>query len=146
MSTATVAAAPREFAGSRLLVAGLSGGAIAALTNLVVYFAAKAAGVAMVGQFDSSAPASTLPVGMVILASVVPALVATGLLAAMNRFMARPSRVFAGLASVGALLSMGGPLTLEGADGTTKAALALMHVIAAVAISGALLLKGRTPS
>lgn len=138
--------ASREFVASRLITAGLTGGAVAAVLNVGVFLIAKVVGVTMVGQFDPAAPAATLPMGMVVVASVVPALVATGVLAIMNRLLARPGRVFAGLAAVGAVLSMGGPATLAGADTATRAALALMHLIAAGAIVGALLKMGRRPS
>lgn len=80
---------------------------------------------------------------MVAIASVVPAVVGTGILAGMNAAMARPGRLFAGIAVVVSLLSMGGPATLVGADGGTKVVLALMHVVAAAAIVGALLMRGK---
>ncbi len=144
MSETTNPVSPsREFTVARLVSAGLIGGAIAATLNLLLYFGAKAAGVNMVAQYDPSAGTSTLPAAMVVVATIVPALVAIGLLAAMNRFLLKPSRAFTVLAGLGAVLSMGGPATLAGADGATKAVLAVMHLIAAGAIAGALLKLGR---
>lgn len=141
--SASATSSPRELDGSRLPLAGLIGAGIAAVGNLAVFAAARAAGVNLIAQFDPKAPAATLPVAMVVISSFVPAILATGVLAIMNRFMSKPSRAFAVLAAVFGLLSMGGPATLQGADGATKATLALMHVIAAVAIAGALLRRGR---
>ncbi len=132
----------REFDTPALLTAGLLGAAAAAL-NVLLFFGAEAAGVNMVGQCDPSTPASPLSVAMVAIESLVPAVVGTGILAGMNAFMARPGRVFAGIAVVVGLLSMGGPATLAGADGGTKVVLALMHVLAAGANSGALLTRGK---
>lgn len=133
----------RERQGSRLPLAGLAGAALAAAGNLAVFGVARAAGVSLVGQFDPKAPAATLPVAMVVIASFVPALVGTGVLAIMNRFLEKPSRAFAVLAGVVGVFSMGGPATLQGADGATKATLAVMHVVAAAAIAWALLRGGR---
>lgn len=133
----------RELDGSRILRAGLTGAAVAAAGNLVVFALAHAAGASLVAQFDPKAPATALPVAMVIIASVVPAVAATGVLALMNRLLRRPSRAFAMIAIAFGLFSMGGPATLAGADAATKATLGAMHVVAALAIAVALLRGAR---
>jgi len=142
--SAAATSSRRELDGARLPLAGLAGAGLAAAGNLAVFGVARAAGVSLMGQFDPKAPPAALPIAMVVIASVVPALVATAALAVMNRLMRKPARVFAAIAAVFGLLSMGGPATLQGADGATKATLALMHVVAAAAIATALL-RGARP-
>lgn len=136
----------REFIASRLIIAGPLGGAIAAGLNLVLFYAAKAAGVSLTATFQAKAPASALPFWMVVVGSIVPALIATEVLLVMNRFLPRPSRLFARIALVSAALSLNFPAALGGADAQTKITLGLMHLIAAISITVTLLRRGRQPA
>ncbi len=133
----------REFVAARVAMAGLAGALIASIANLGLYFVSLAAGVSMVGQYDPSAAATALPPAMVVVACVVPAIAATTLLVVLNAVTQHAGRNFAVLSVVGALLSMGGPATLPEADTATRVVLAAMHLIAAAAISLALLRGGR---
>jgi hypothetical protein len=82
---------------------------------------------------------------MIILMSAVPGLLAAGVLLGLNRLFRRGLRIFQAVAAVLALLSLGGPLSLP-IDGGTIAALASMHLAAAVSIVGVLtILSARQP-
>ncbi|KZK16571.1 DUF6069 family protein [Meiothermus taiwanensis] len=125
--------------------AALLGGGLAAGGNLLVFAIANVLGANL--QVPS-APGSTtlvpLTAGQVIWASLIPALFAGGLLAILGRFARNPWPVFLGISGVFLLLSFGGPLNIP-ADTTTKLVLNLMHVVAAVAIVGALWRFTRVP-
>ena len=116
------------------LKASLLGGAIAAVLNLALALGLPAAGFALVGQFDPKQDPIALPAAFVVMASLVPAIVAGLAYYGLSRLTDKAPRVFTIIATVLLLVSMGGPLTLVGADTTTKAVLAVMHIIAAVAI------------
>ncbi|TDD87191.1 hypothetical protein E1293_08375 [Actinomadura darangshiensis] len=69
--------------------------------------------------------------GAVIAGSLIAGLAAWGLLALLERMVARPGRVWTVIAAVALALSMTGPLG-SAADGTSMAILAGMHLIVAV--------------
>ena len=124
---------------------GAFGGAFAGMIgNVVTFFAAKAAGVAFVAQLQGpAAPVTELEVAQVAIASVVPALGATLLALALNRFTRRPAMIFTVIAAVFGLLSLGGPLNLGGASTGMKITLDVMHVISAAAITLGITRLGR---
>ena len=82
-------------------------------------------------------PPQPLSFALVIIASVVPAILAAGLLALLGRLTDRPVRPFQWIATVLAVLSLAPPL-LQGEGAATKLILVAMHVVAAVAIVGIL--------
>lgn len=125
------------------LKAALLGGVIAAALNAALLFIARAAGVSMIGEYQPGQPALALPLPMLLVASLMPALVAGIAYYGLSRVTERAPRVFTLGATVLLLLSMGGPATLVGADAATRAVLALMHVFAAVAIVRPLTRVGR---
>lgn len=133
----------REYAPGRVFVAALAGGAAAAVANVVVYFVALAAGVTMTAQFEPGAAATVLPAFMPAVSSIVPAIGAAALMSALNVALARPTHAFVGIAVVFGVLSMGGPATLAEASLGTQLALAVMHVVAGVAITAAIVVRGR---
>lgn len=114
------------------------GGAVAAGLNLALYFAAPALGADLVGEYNPGAAPSTLPAVMVIVASIIPAFGAAGLLTLLGRFTPKAPTVFAAVAAVFTVVSFGGPAGLAGASTATKVVLAAMHVVAAVPIAAAL--------
>jgi hypothetical protein len=130
---------PRRRALGVLLKAGLLGGATAAVANLVLYAVARALFAVSFIIPDMAAPGQTmsLPIPMIAIASVGPALLAALLLWLLGRFFVRPLRIFQGISAVLLLLSLAPPMTLE-ADLATRIVLTLMHVVAAAAIVGAL--------
>jgi len=133
---------PRQFPFKRVATAALLAGVAAAVLNLVVYALANAAGVAFVVQMDPSAPAGPMPAPSFAVGSFVPALIAGGVLFALDAFTEHPARIFVGVAGAVALLSIGGPATVAGASMGTRAALMAMHMVAAVTITMLLLRRG----
>jgi hypothetical protein len=119
-------------------------GAVAgAIGNVAVFLAGSAAGVPMVAEFQKGAPPVALALPQVAIASLVPGLAAALFALALNRFTAKPSKIFLGVAVVFGLFSMGGPASLPGASAGLKAVLALMHVVSGVAITAGILRAGR---
>jgi len=99
---------------------------------------------AVTGTSGAFMPLQPGPVAIVTLVGVLVGLLVHVL---FRRLMARPDRVFAGLVVVGALLSLGGPLSLLGASpadqpGVTDAAalsLVPLHLVPAAAVLVAVL-------
>lgn len=90
-------------------------------------------------------PLIPVAAGMVILTSAVPAIGAAILLTILDKFVARPFRVFQIIAAVFLLLSLGGPFSLPAeVPISTKLILSAMHGIAAAAIVGVLGKYGRS--
>ena len=81
--------------------------------------------------------------GALVSISFVPALLGALVFAVMGRFTRRPIRTFRVVAAVVLVLSFATPFTLPGAPVAMIAALLLMHVIAAAAITGGLTTLGR---
>jgi hypothetical protein len=121
----------REFQFGRVAQGALIAAGAAACLNLVVYLIAGAAGVTFTGRFNPAAPETVVALRDVLLV--------------LNRFMERPSRVFAIVAVSFGLLSVAGPLTFPEASLGTKLALTVMHLILTAVIVGAILVRGRTP-
>lgn len=129
---------------SRLLWVGPLAGVVAAVANLIVYVIVQNLfGMTLMGP---SGPGSTemapLPAAAIIIASLIPALVATILLALLGLFLARPILVFWIVSVVFLLISFMGPLDLP-VNTATKVILNLMHVVAAIPIVGILTTLGR---
>ena len=109
------------------------GGTVAAL---VVWVLAK---YVFDAELQVSQPGSdtVLEIGpaLVIISALVGALIGWGVLALLERSVARARTIWTWLALAGLLLSFVTPLTAQGATGGTKFALALMHAaVAAVVI------------
>src|SRR5215218_3381032 len=124
--------ASRANSRGRFALAGLGTVAAAVLANLLVY----ALGSAVVGydpQFIILANASGT-----ILFTVVPAIVAVLLYAALMRFTSDPARIFKNIAVVLLIVSLIPDLTyipsVPGATSGQTAVLILMHVVAAIVI------------
>lgn len=90
---------------------GAIGAAIGAAANAVLYFVARAAGVDMVAEFAKGSPAVSMPFPPVIIASFIPFVFAALAATLVNRFTAKASRIFVGIALGFGLFSMGGPAT-----------------------------------
>jgi Family of unknown function (DUF6069) len=128
-----------QFQPKRVALAALAGGAAAATANIGVFLISLALGVDFIIQPDPSAPAGTITVPSLVGASLLPALLAGGLLMLLGRFTTKARRTFVLIASAVALLSLGGPATVGGASAGTRMALMVMHLLAAAVISGVLL-------
>ena len=131
-SSSPVPAAPRTMNWGRFALVGLGTVLAAVLANLLIYLI----GSVVVGydpQFVVLANASGT-----ILFTVVPAVVAVLLYAALIRFTSNPARIFTNIAVVVLIVSLIPDLTyipsVPGASAGQTAILMLMHVVAAVVI------------
>jgi hypothetical protein len=140
---ATLSGTVREFAAKKVFLAGLRGGAMAAVGNLALYFGARVAGVSLYGKFDPNLPASLLPVPLPVVASLIPGVAGAALLVGMNAMLGRPSRWFVSVAGIFTVLSMVGPLGIAEASPATKGVLMAMHVVAAVFITRSLVRRAK---
>ena len=123
----------------RVLRAGLLVAISAALANVVVFALERnLLGVSFVFPYQGAgSPALPLPVSFVILASTIPAIAAAVLLAILGKLTRRPLRIFTIMGVIFLIVSFGGPLSVP-AGPSTKLALGVMHVVAAVIIIGGL--------
>ncbi len=138
MATTTIVSRNTRSTVQHYLGMGLQAAALAAVINVAIY----AIGRALLDlpfniPMQPGAPPSPLPVFMVVLMSVLPGLLAAGVLYGLHRFTRHGLAIFQGLSAVLVLLSLAGPLTLP-IDGGTKAALVAMHFAAAASIVGVL--------
>lgn len=141
----TTAAAARPAAGiGRLLIAGLLAGLAAGVANLIFYFLTRAIFSLpyLVPVGGPASPPAPLPLVAIVMACVVPGLVAAAFYWLLGRFTARATPIFTGVAVAFALISLAGPLTLP-IDTGTRVALAVMHLIAAPIIVAGILRAAR---
>jgi hypothetical protein len=139
MNNSTAATTRHGLSVSTALKKGAVGGLLAIAGNLLVYVLARYA-FAMELLMPPIPPASEsapLIAGAVIFASFIPGLVAGLAYWLLGKFTANPRRVFLIVAALILLGSMAAPLMLPVAVGT-MIVLNLMHVVAGVAIVGAL--------
>jgi hypothetical protein len=116
----------------RLLRVGAVAAALSASANtLVLAIASSLLGAVVIP------PGETVTFGQVAGASVAGAVGAVVVFAVISRSTRRPIRAFLAVAAVGLLLSFL-PIALAGATGSSAAALALMHVVAAATHVGLL--------
>ena len=134
--------APRSVSWMRFALVGLGTVIAAVLANLLVYLI----GSVVVG-YDPQFVVLANPSGT-ILFTVVPAIVAVLVYAALIRFTTNPARIFTNIAIVVLILSLIPDLTyipsVPGATSGQTAVLMLMHVVAAVVIVS--MLTRLTPS
>lgn len=111
------------------------GAGIALTANLVIWAIAASIGVeVMIPETPNSEVYVSLTLLPVLLASVLPAVAAAiGLLVLQRVVPGRARRVFQIVVAVVAIMSLGGPLSLDVTTGS-RIALVAMHVITAVAI------------
>ena len=123
----------------RVLMAGLTGGVIAAVINVVIYFAAQGInGGPLLVQTPQAPTPQPLPLPAVLLLSVAPGLAAGVVYWVLARFTRTPARWFLVIAALVFVLFFFGPL--GSASGLVAVwALELMHVGAAVPIVWAVL-------
>jgi hypothetical protein len=124
---------------SHLWWAGLLAALVAAVANLVILVVARNLLdiPVMAPAMPASAEMAPLSAIAIIIASVIPAIGATILLAVLGKFLEYPIRVFWIISVVFLLISFTSPLNLP-VDIASKVTLSLMHLIAAVAIVGVL--------
>lgn len=120
---------------------------LAVVGNAILYFIANAA---VAGGLTAVPPGETeatpLPLAVVIVATVVPAIVGAVILILLNRFN-KPINIFRIIAVIVTILSFIPVFTLPASVSVgSKVFLALMHIVAAVAITGILTTFGRARS
>ncbi len=112
---------------------GLMGGAIGGGLNVVLHaFAAFGLGDPMAG--DGGMGFMEIPIFMSFAASVAPGAIAALVYAALERLTSRPSARFLQVSGAFLVVSLLGPLMMQGATTVTVAVLLAMHVIAGVPI------------
>lgn len=123
----------------RVLMAGLTGGVIAAVINALIYFAAQGVnGGLLLVQTPQAPTPQPLPLPAVLLFSIAPGLAASVVYWVLARFTRNPTGWFLILAGIVFVLFFFGPL--GAASGTVAVwALELMHLGAAVPIVWAIL-------
>lgn len=149
MSTSAISATGHTSQGQlgNTLKHALLGGVASAIGNFVVYGGAIAAGVSFTARFQGpQAPVSSLPVPMIAVSSIVPALIAGLVFFGLSKLTKAHRTVFVVLSGLLAVASMGGPANLGDASGGARIALGLMHLVAAAGITVALLRGTRAQS
>lgn len=123
--------AGEHFDSARLPRAGARAALFAGTANALVYLTARE-GLGLDFVLPLPGGPERLPLAAVIASSAAGALGGTLVLFVLARLLARPLRAFRCVAFAFLLVSLGGPLSLAGADPRVKIALDLMHLIAAV--------------
>ncbi len=113
----------------------MKGGALAAVANMALYGATRAAGVPYRGEFEGPGRLGPLPAFLPAVSSFVPSILAGLVAFGLAKVSAKAAAIFLTIAVVFTVVSMVGPMNLAGADGATKAALAVMHLVAAAPIT-----------
>ena len=147
MSTAVVSS-PEAVSASSLgntMKHALLGGVAGAIGNFALYGAALAAGVSFAARHQGpQAPVSGLPVPMIGVSSIMPAVFAGLVFFGLSKLTKAHRTVFIVLSGLLTVLSMGGPANLAEASSGARIVLGLMHVVAAGGITVALLRGTRT--
>ncbi|HEV2218186.1 MAG TPA: DUF6069 family protein [Candidatus Dormibacteraeota bacterium] len=127
----------------RLAVAASLAAIAAALADVAVYSISRARGVSMVMPYQWGQPPAVLPIPVIVGADLFAAVLAAVVFWLLVRFTPNGARLFQ-IASVPVLLlTFAAPLSLAQTDGSTKATLVAMHVVAAAAIVAGLSLLAR---
>lgn len=129
---------------SKLWWVGLVAAGVAAIANVIFYWMSSAVGIPyLIPVQGPDAPLEPLPTVAVIIATIIPTVVATILFGILGRFLSNPVRVFVIISVVVLVASFAMPFTLPAAVAlSTKIALNVMHVVAAVVIVGVLIQLG----
>jgi hypothetical protein len=143
----TTMQAERATTGSSVWPRALTGAGLALLANLAVWAVAAIVGIdVMIPEAPNSDVYVNLSVLPVVLASLVPALVAAAGLLVLRRFIpGRALRVFQVAVGVLTVLSLGAPLGLDVGTGG-RVALVAMHLVTGAAIVLALSRGGGSES
>ncbi len=117
----------------KLLTVAPLAGLVAAAINAVLFYIGTATGAIPADLIIPNA-GQPLTIGPVIIASVVPVIVAGLLLALLNRFTKRPLRIFNVIAVVLLVLSFTSPFSIPNVPVGMIIILNLMHVVVAGAV------------
>jgi Family of unknown function (DUF6069) len=118
----------------KFVQAGLVGGVIAAIINLVLYFLGNAInGGPMLVKPPGVTTIQGVPWFMVIVMSVLPGVIAGALYGLLARFTARPSTIFLVIAAIIFILFFINPL-VAAQNVTTIIVLEIMHLVVAASV------------
>ena len=116
----------------------------AILANLLYYVVTKALGEQYIMPLDgSNSHLGPMPIFMLVVAILIPGLIATVFFGLLIRFARQPATVFLSVCVAALILSFGGPFNLPTAALQTKIHLSGMHVIATGIIAGGILLMSQ---
>jgi hypothetical protein len=128
----------------RLTWAGPIATIMALVANIVYYAATKALGEQYLMPLDGTAShLGPMPVLMSVIEILFIGLAATIFFGLLVRFARKPATVFLSVAITALMLSFGGSFSLPAATLQTKILLSGMNVIAAIFITGGILLLSR---
>jgi Family of unknown function (DUF6069) len=131
----------------RLLWGGIIATFAAILADLLFYIVTKALGEHYILPLDgNNSHLGQLPISTIVVTILIPGLLATTFFGLLIRFARRPATVFLSVSVAALLLSFGGPWYLPAAAMQTKILLGGMHAIAAVVISGGILVTSHQAS
>lgn len=122
------ASSPLRLSTSRTVLSGMISLGVALAANLVVLGVARLADADMVVRRDASSLPMTVGVGLVVVTTVLPCLLATLLLLPLRRWGARAWRAMAFVGLAIGILTVPLPLSMV-SEGGTRASLASMHVL-----------------
>ena len=129
---------------AKLWQAALVAALLAVIGNLIIFFVSNQLlpSPILIPAQPGATDLVPLTAVIVMIATSIPIVGATILLALLGRWVARPFTVFTVIAIIFLLISFGSPLTLP-VDGMTKLVLNLMHLMAGVITIGVLTTRGR---
>lgn len=130
---------------SKLWWVGLVAAGVAATVNVIFFTITKTLGVPYIMPVQGpGSPLEILPVEIVVISSIAPAIGATILYLILGKFLSRPVRIFLIISIIFWVISFIPPLTLPtSVTVSTKASLCAMHVLAGTVIVGVLTTIGR---
>jgi hypothetical protein len=134
MSTITATTTTNRLATVPVPVVGLVAGLTAAVATELYGLAARAAGVPMAAAGFGSHRAGPITVGMFAMGTAICVFWGTVLATVLHRYAARPARVFTVAALALTAVSLVAPLSAADTAGSTKAMLAVAHLIAAAIV------------
>lgn len=139
MSTSSLTITGNATRGRSWLLHGIMGAVLPAISNSVIYGTyLLIVGAPLRASMIAGAPSQVLTLRQLILAGVIPGILATLFGALLTRWSSEPRRWFLGIGLIAGLTAIILPLNHPGAGGT-QLVLALMYLVATVAIVGAIL-------
>ncbi len=131
-SSGTVAAFDSQETARPWWQLGLTAAVMAAAVNVIIFVIYQAiTGSPLRVTPPTGGPQQDLPLAMILVQSILPALVGTLVAFALGRWTRSPQIWFLGISIAAVLLSLVGPLALPGISIGNKLALALMHLVVA---------------
>lgn len=134
MTTQTKSVATRSDRPRAVWAIGLIAAAIATVGSLLSYVLATVVDISLLMSFQPDTAPIQLPAGIVVATAIAGAVLATIVFAVLRRLGQRGLRAFQIAGDAFLLLSLTGPLGLNGADVPTKIALVLMHIVTGTSI------------